>query len=77
MSINLRKSLLHHLLDLHRDLNYFKEWNLLIGYDGGRKRMYKKVNFVAAFDKIDSMPIRQREMARQEAQNIDCNSLVS
>ena len=72
VSRNLRVDLLRFLKDLYRDLPMFRQWALLLGYDGGRKRMYRRVNFPALIDKIDGMPLRQREKMLQEAKNIEC-----
>ncbi|XP_059095801.1 coiled-coil domain-containing protein 80-like [Tigriopus californicus] len=71
----LRRDLLSYFHTLYRDLPLHNHWCLLIGYDGGRKRMYRKVKFVSIFDKIDSMPMRQREMEQQRKKMITCNGI--
>lgn len=49
-------------------------WAILIGYDGGRKMIFRTdVNFPAIIDRIDTMPMRRREMADQRQQGISCN----
>ena len=75
MSRNLRVDLVRYLHDLYRDLPNFRQWALLLGYDGGRKRMYRRVNFPALVDKIDSMPLRQREKMLQKTKNIECKQI--
>jgi hypothetical protein len=72
LSRDLRMALDNYLRNLHRDLNAFKYWALLLDYDGGRKRMYKKLNFQALLDKVDSLPLRQREMEKQKEKQIEC-----
>jgi len=48
-------------------------WAILIGYDGGRKMLFNtNVNFNAIFNRIDTMPMRRREMADQRQQGISC-----
>lgn len=71
----LREDLLTYFHTLYRDLPLHNHWCLLIGYDGGRKRMYRKVKFVSIFDKIDSMPMRQREIEQQRKKMISCNGV--
>lgn len=58
-----------------RDLPKTNYWAILLGYDGGRKRMYRKdVNFPAVFDRIDSTAIRQREEMIQKQKKIECKN---
>ena len=45
---------------------------MLLGYDGGRKRMYLRVNFPALFEKIDGTAIRRREAMLQRKKSIRC-----
>ena len=52
--------------------NKFRQWALLLGYDGGRKRMYRKVNFPALLAKIDQGQIRRREAAAHRRKRIWC-----
>jgi hypothetical protein len=42
LSHTLRYRIYRYLNHLYRDLNYSYYWAILIGYDGGRKRMYRK-----------------------------------
>ena len=66
-----------HLKDLYRDLPYRAFWGVLLGYDGGRKEMYRQPpNFVALIDKIDAMPEREREAQLQATQGVSCRNSI-
>merc|ERR1712241_1453702 len=56
------------------DLGNVPFWAILMGYDGGTKMVFRTdVNFPAIFNRIDTMPMRRREMADQRQQGISCN----
>merc|ERR1712117_676376 len=58
----------------YSDLGDAPFWAVLIGYDGGRKMVFRTdVDFPAIFSRIDTMPMRRREMADQRQQGISCN----
>ena len=52
--------------DVIRILDEKKEKFALIGLDGGVKARYEKLDVSEVFSLIDTMPMRQQEMRRQE-----------
>ena len=72
LTLDLKDDIVRHLVTVYDDLKFRSHWALLLGYDGGRKRAFSRLNFDAFHAKIDSMPMRQREMAQQRERNVAC-----
>ena len=83
---NFEKQILEHFPKLHLKKflivfaffprqNRFRQWTLLLGYDGGRKRMYRRASFPAILRKIDGNAIRRREAKLQRQKHIYCPKL--
>ncbi len=75
LSDELRVDLYRHLSDLYRELPNMETWAVLLGYDGGRKRLFRRVsNFLALIERIDASPDRRREEMLQKLTSTDCKS---
>ena len=77
LSQSVAQGLKENLEGKYSNLRSKQSWAILVGYDGYRKNAYQSTNvndFVPGmFRQIDGMPMRRREIARQQNSDITCD----